>query len=273
MKNIMRFCLSAGVSLASPFLLAADPAAAEEASSVPVEEGDIIPYPHAMEPVEVTAGWNGLDYACSIGPGDFFKVNYVSIGYTGLRKTAGRKGDQTYCHKGSSILVQGIEELTKSQEGIPETVSKIFYPFVYDMSSERTNLLKSRTITGETPESAQGLLITEGDTVAYPVNKKPIETQAVMNGMLFHCNIMPGDSFNIVQLTTFPRIHSDDMMADVMLRKSAGAPGNQTVCPFKAAVFRETTECLLKRTGEGVPEGIVCPFSPQEVFEKLAVDD
>ena len=277
----MRFCLAAGAFFASPFLLAADSAtvadavtAKEAPAAVPVEEGDIIAYPHAAEAVEVTAIYKGLSYACSIGPGDFFEIGSVFFkDSASLRKTAGRKGDQTHCHKGSYIIVQGTKELTKSQEGIPEVVFKMFYPFVYDNPAEETNLLKSRTITGETPESSQGLLITEADIViTHPADAEPFETEAWMNFLSFRCKAMPGDSFSIVDLSAFPHPSSNKLRTKIMLQKISGAEGNQRICPLRAYFYLRTTECLLKRTEEGVPEGAVCPFSPQEIFEKLRPD-
>ena len=260
--------------------------AVEETSAtelIPVKEGDIVQYPLDAQPVEVEAQLNGLWHICTLMPGDSFNVTDI-INYdhyaderTGIevQKIEGTPGNHQICYKGSLIDVRGTHEIEKTKEGVPQIVNKIHSPFIFQGVPEDILLRKNLPSTLENL-GEETVLFKKGDIITYPLDAQPIEVESTMytlDDLNFRCTAAPGDSFEVVWPTSYVDFYGVSNNS-ISLKKEGGTPGNQNICPKGSFTGIEIANCVLKRTEEGRPEGLLCNhslktlFNPQEKTEE-----
>ena len=250
-----------------------------DAQTILITEGDIIFYPVDAEPVEVSALKN-LFYTCTIMPGDIFEIlsftNYDD-GTSGIniKKIEGAPGDQEICHRGSTTFVLGINQRIKTKEGFPQSVTKIFYPFVFRPDVLENAQIRKNYEREVHPSSVETILLKEGDTITYPISAPALIIEGVLiesystnpeapvfivsyknKNIDFNCTVAPGDSFEIRGLVNYRKGG-----ARVSLKKTGGAEGNEEVCPLGTRIYSDKIEnCKLVRTETGVPDAIKCGY-------------
>ena len=251
-----------------PFsVMAADGTSA--AQLIPVKEGDIVQYPINAEPLEVDAEINKLKYICTLMPGDSFEVirifNYDHYAdkrsEIKLQKKGGTPGNQTICHEDSSIEIIGMHEPVKSKDGVPQIVNKIRSPFVNWNNIKEIQRRKRLPTTLATDET-ETILFKEDDLIVYPPEANPAEVESLINNIYFSCTEAPGDSFRVTGILN----HTRNGYSIIIFRKEGGTPGNQDICPTESFTNIEITECVLQKTEEGMPEGLLCNHSLKTLF-------
>ena len=242
---------------------------------IPVKIGDIVQYPLNAEPVEVKAQLNGVWHICTLMPGDSFEtiqiLNYDHYAdkRSGikLQKREGTPGNHQICYEGSLIDVIGTQEMEKSTDGVPQIVNKVHSPFIFYATPENIQLRKNLPTTLE-DAGAETILFKKGDIITYPLDAKPVEVESTMNNLDnldFRCTVAPGDSFKVVWPTSYVDFRGISKNS-ISFRKEGGTPGNQAICPKDSFTSIETTNCVLKRTEEGMPEGLLCNHSLKTLF-------
>ena len=103
-----------------------------------------------------------------------------------------------------------------------------------------------------------------GDIVQYPLNAEPVEVKAQLNGVWHICTLMPGDSFEAIRILDYD--YDDEGRSEIELQKRKGTPGNHEICPKDSFTSIDTTNCIVKRTEEGMPEGLSCNHSLKTLF-------
>ena len=255
-----------------------------DAQTILVTEGDSISYPLDAEPVEVSALKN-LFYTCTIMPGDIFEIssftNYDD-GTSGIniKKIEGAPGDQEVCHRGSSTSILGIHQRIKTKEGFPQSVTKIFYPFVFRPYVLEGAQIRKNYEREAQPSSVETILLKEGDTITYPISAPAVIIGGVLirsystttpkpprftvsdKNIDFNCVVAPGDSFKIRGVVNYRKGG-----ARVSLKKTGGEEGNEEVCPLGTQIYNDEIEnCKLVRTETGVPSAIRCGISWDNIF-------
>ena len=236
---------------------------------ISVKMGDIVTYPLNAEPLEVEAEINGLQYICTIMPGDSFEVmkifgyayNADGRGEIKLQKREGTPGNHEICHKDSSIDVMGgAYEVEKSEDGVPQRVNKMYSPFVSWSDLEDIQRRKRLPTTLSAVET-ETILFKLNDIIEYPLDADFIEVESGMDRLDFRCTEAPGDFFSIGWF-----INYNDGVNIIGFRKKEGTPGDQEICPIDSSTSIRPAECVLKRTEEGIPEGLLCSHSLKTLF-------
>ena len=251
---------------------------APASETIPIKIGDIVQYPLNAEPIEVKTSINDLHYICTLMPGDLFEavkiINYDHFhdrrSNILLQKKGGTPGNHQICHTNSTpIYVMGTHEMGISEDGEPQIVNKIHSPFIpWDDPEDiqRRKNLPTTLAAGET----ETILFKKGDIIVYPLDANFIEVESRINTMDFNCTIAPGDSFKVIGTTIYRNGNSE-----ITFRKEGRTSGNHQICPKDSFTSIETTKCVLKRTEEGMPIGLLCNRSlktllnPQEEISEL----
>ena len=237
---------------------------------IPVKAGDIVQYPLNAEPIEIEAEINSLSYACTLMPGDSFEVidttnydHYVDRrSKIQLQKKEGITGNHQICHGNSFIAVRGTHEVEKSKDGTPQIVNKVYSPFVpyrtylYNIH-ERKKLPTTLSATIET----ETILFKVGDIIQYPQDANFIEVESDINQLIFRCKEAPGDSFEVSWINNYSNGENS-----IGFQKTEGTAGNQNICHKESRTTIDITNCVLKRTEGGMPEGLLCNHSLKTLF-------
>ena len=224
-----------------------------------IKKGDIISYPIDAKPVEVEAIKN-LFYNCTIMPGDTFKISSISDfddgrSNIGIIKIDGAPGDQEICHIGSWIgYIEGVNHKIKTKEGFPTTVTKIFYPFVFDPDNSKDAQIRKNQRENH-PSAVETILLRENDIIVYPLSAEAIEIEANFKGVDFNCIVVPGDSFEVRARTI---IYYTTGNAGLIIDKVGGKPGDQETCPLGLRIESKIKNCKLIRTETGIPDALSC---------------
>lgn len=229
-----------------------------------VQEGDIVQYPLNAEPIEVEAKLNGLWYICTLMPWDFFEaveiINYPDGKRSKIRfiKREGTPGNQETCFAYSSINIMGTQEMRKSKDGVPQRVSTVRIPFVFN--SKYLQDIQKRKMLPTTLSAGETILFKIGDIIEYPLDADFIEVESNMDRLDFKCTEAPGDSFEVIEISNLSEGEN------IIVKKREGTSGNHEICPKDSFTFFKITNCVLKRTEEGIPEGLLCNHSLQTLF-------
>lgn len=236
------------------------------AEKILIEEGDIVQYPLDAKPDEVIATMNGLRYVCTVTPGDYFKIfsiyhNQERELKVAIIKIDGSPGDQKVCHVNSLFMVWGTYEITKTKENLPKKIKTIFSPFIF-VWNNLERIQKKFEMEDLSVTDTDKILLKEEGILQYPLDAEPIEVTVIANHVSYNCTVAPGDYFQIIDVS-----YLDDGRAVIMLYKTKGKPGGQNICPMRSVMYiRTDKKCALKRTEEGIPEGINCRISVQTFF-------
>ena len=225
-----------------------------------IKEGDTISYPTDAKPVEVEALEN-LHYSCTIMPGDTFKISYITDYNDGrsdisIEKLAGAPGDQEICHIGSWIQgIKGVNHKIKTKEGLPATVTKFFYPFVFDPDNLKNAQIRKNYERENHPSDVETILLRENDIIVYPLSAEAIEIEVDFEGVDFNCTVVPGDSFEVRARTI---AYYKNGNARLIIDKVGGKPGDQETCPLGLRIESKIKNCKLIRTETGIPDALSC---------------
>ena len=279
LKNLNRISI---IALFLVFHIPLSAKAADQTSTtqlIPVKIGNLIQYPLDAEPIEVETVINGLQYVCTLMPGDLFETIQI-INYNHfhdrksnilLQKRGGAPGNHQVCHRNSApIYVMGTHEMRVSNDGGSQIVNKIHSPFIPWNDPENIQRRKNHP-TALAAVEAETILFKKGDIIVYPLDADFIEVESRINTMDFNCTMAPGNSFKVIGTT----IHGNGI-SEITFRKREETPENHQICPKDSFTSIETTKCVLKRTEEGLPEGLLCNrslktlFNPQEESSEWA---
>ena len=244
---------------------AADTTPATE--TILVKVGDIVQLPLNAEPIEVEAKINGLWHTCTLMPGDSFEVVDIINYRDGIesivkfQKREGTPGNHEICFADSSIDVMGTHEVEKSKNGIPQIMNKILFPFFIDLRQLEDIQRRKRLPTTLSTVETETVLFKVGDIIEYPLDAEPIEVESSMDQLDFKCTEAPGDSFEVTRILNLSKGENI-----IIFRKREGMPGNQDICPRKSFTAIEIAQCVLKRSEEGMPEGLLCNHSIKTFF-------
>ena len=271
----MNFLITLFLVFCIPFSAkAADQTSTTKLIPMKIKVGDIVQYPLDAEPVEVKAQLNGLWHICTLMPGDSFEAtriidhDHYDERRSGIKvqKREGTPGNHQICYEGSLIDVRGTHEMEKSKNGVPQIVNKIHSPFILWEDPEDIQRRKNLPTTLAASE-AETILFKKGDIITYPLDAEPVEVESNMISLDwdFRCTVAPGDSFEVVWPTNYVNFYGISENS-ISFRKEGGTPGNQEICPKDSFTGIEITNCVLKRTEEGMPEGLLCNHSLKTLF-------
>ena len=119
---------------------------------------------------------------------------------------------------------------------------------------------------GEAPVS-ETIPVKKWDTVKYPTDAEPVVVEALINGLFYHCTVVPGDSFEITKISD----HSDGS-SQIVITKTEGTPGDQEICHIGSSIYHITGTYKIIKTKDGLPQNITQMFYPF-VFEPDNLED
>ena len=135
-------------------------------------------------------------------------------------------------------------------------------PFVLNpIALRRIQTRKNQKIS-----TTEAILFKKGDRFQYLLDAEPVEVEAELNRVGFSCVIAPGDIFKITDIDNY----SGAVEGRITLKKEKGTPGDQNICPMDALLSRiKIQKCELVKTEGGIPEGVNCEISLQNLFNKM----